>query len=176
MQLKKETFSWIKTIIVAVLVALFINNFIIVNAKIPTGSMENTIMTGDRVLAFRLAYIADSPKRGDIVVFKYPDDESQLFVKRIVGLPGEKIEIIEGKIYINDSKTPLEDEYVKQNPINGEDNLSYGPFEIPENAYFMMGDNRTRSHDSREWQNKFVYKDKIIGKAFFRYFPNPSML
>lgn len=83
---KEELVSWIKTIVLAVAIALFINFVIIVNATVPTGSMENTIMAGDRVIASRLSYTFSDPERGDVVIFKYPDDEDVLYVKRIIGL------------------------------------------------------------------------------------------
>ncbi len=86
-KVKDEIISWVLTIAIALIVAFAINSFVIVNAKVPTGSMENTIMPKDRFIANRLAYINDSPERGDIVVFKYPDDESVLYVKRVIGLP-----------------------------------------------------------------------------------------
>ena len=90
--------SWVVTVGAAVLLALLIKNFLIINADVPTGSMENTIMPGDRFIGSRITYHIVYPQRGDIVVFKYPDDESQVFVKRIIGLPGETVEIEDGKI------------------------------------------------------------------------------
>ena len=84
----KELFQWLIAILAAVAIALFVDNFLIVNAQIPSGSMENTIMTGDRVVGNRLSYLTKDPERYDVIIFKYPDDESQLFIKRIIGLPG----------------------------------------------------------------------------------------
>ncbi len=166
--LKKEIFSWIRTILLALCLAFFINNFIIVNATVPTGSMETTIMSDDRIIALRLNYYFTSPKRGDIVVFKYPDDPEQktLYVKRIIGLPGDKVEIYDGKVYINNSVEPLEDEYVTKSATG-----DYGPFEVPEDCYFMMGDNRDNSLDSRFWADKYVKRNKILGKVIFGYYP-----
>ena len=163
---KKEALDFIKTIIIAVLVAFIIVKFIIVNAVIPTGSMKNTIMPNDRIIAFRLAYTFSEPKRGDIVVFKAPDEEDVLFVKRIIGLPGETINIIDGKVYIDNNETPLDDSYILEK-MEG----SFGPYTVPEGCYFMLGDNRNDSKDSRYWENKFVEKDKILGKAIFKYYP-----
>lgn len=82
-----------------------------INARVPSGSMEQTIMTGDRVFGNRLAYKNKEPERFDIVIFKYPDDPSQLFVKRVIGLPGETVNIVDGKVYINDSEEPLDDSF-----------------------------------------------------------------
>ena len=110
----QEILSYIKILAVAVIVAFLFTRFIIVNAQVPSGSMENTILTGDRLIGFRLAYLFHEPERGDIVIFKYPDDESENFVKRVIGLPGEKVTIKDSKIYINDSKEPLKETYLKE--------------------------------------------------------------
>ena len=175
----RELFQWVAAIVAAVLIALAIDNFVIVNAQIPSGSMENTIMTGDRIFGFRMAYGINfdffgthvskkmkDPERYDIIIFKYPDDESQLFIKRIIGLPGETVEIRDGKIYLNGSDEPLEDVQTKETMVG-----SFGPYTVPENSYFVMGDNRNDSKDSRYWTNTFVTKDEILGKAIFRYWP-----
>lgn len=161
----KEIFSWVKTIGFALILAFLINKLIIVNATVPTGSMENTIMPKDRIVAFRWSYLFDDPDRGDIVVFKYPDDEQVLYVKRVLGLPGETIEMKDGKVYLNGSEEPLEEDYLKEEAYG-----DYGPYTVPENCYFMMGDNRNNSLDSRFWTHKFVEEDKILGKVFFKYY------
>ena len=140
-----------------VAVVVVFNSFIVVNMKIPSGSMEDGIQVGDRIFANRLSYVNSEPERMDIVVFRYPDDRSQLFIKRIIGLPGETVNIVDGKVYINDSETPLDDSFIKE-PMRG----SYGPFEVPEGHYFMLGDNRNKSHDSRKWENKYVPKEDIL--------------
>ena len=168
---KREVFSWIACIVVTILLTEFILNFVIINANIPSGSMENTIMTNDKLIALRTSYWFNDPKRGDIIIFKYPDDESQLFIKRIIGLPGDKVEIKNGKVYINDSETPLDDSFVPETPLG-----SFGPYEVPENCYFMMGDNRNNSKDYRYWTNTFVRFDEIVGKAEIRYFPSIKLL
>lgn len=164
---KSEIMEWIIVIEVAVVFAVILNMFIIVNATIPTASMETTIMTGDRVFGSRLAYIKEDPERGDIVMFKFPDDEKQLFIKRIIGMPGETLEMKDGKIYIDGSEASLEEPYLRVVPVG-----DFGPVTIPEDAYFMMGDNRNNSADSRYWNNPFVYRDKIVGKAVLKYFPS----
>ena len=99
----KTILEYVISIGIAIVVALLINNFILLNAKVPSGSMENTIMTGDRLFGFRLSYLMEDPKRGDIVIFKYPDNESINYIKRIIGLPGETVTIKDSKVYINDS-------------------------------------------------------------------------
>ena len=159
-------------IIIVVVIVTLVNSVVLINAKIPSESMEKTIMTGDRIFGFRLAYglnldffgheiskkIKD-PERFDIVIFKYPDDESKLFIKRVIGLPGEKVQIKDGKVYINDSEIPLDDSFV------------------PENSYFVLGDNRNHSKDSRCWKStSFVTFDEIVGKAVIRYYPSVKLL
>lgn len=175
--------DWVIVIVVALAVALFINFFIIVNSTVPTGSMENTIMSGSRMIGFRIAYLFGEPKRGDIIVFRYPDDPSQYFVKRVIGLPGETVEVIDGITYVDGVQ--LEEDYInddywieydliKDDPAAVEaQGLRYnaGPYTVPEDSYFMMGDNRGNSRDSRMWDNKFVTKDKIVGKAWLCYWP-----
>ena len=164
----KEILSWILYFVAAILAALFIKNCLIINMHVPTGSMENTIMPGDRLIGNRLAYIKDGPERGDVVVFKYPDDEKETYVKRVIGLPGETVEIRDAKIYINGSEEPLEEDYLKEDWI-----VATGPytFEVPEGHYLVMGDNRNDSWDARYWTNTYVARDKILGKAVFTYWP-----
>ena len=166
----ERTFPMLIAILAAVAIALFVDNFLIVNAQIPSGSMENTIMTGDRVVGNRLSYLTKNPKRYDVIIFKYPDDESQLFIKRIIGLPGETVEIRDGHIYIDGSSEPLEDVETKEYMVG-----NYGPYTVPEGCYFVMGDNRNDSKDSRYWIHPYVSKDKILGKAVFRYWPITEM-
>lgn len=164
----REVLSWLITILLAVLAALVIKNFIIINANIPSGSMENTIMEGDRIFGFRLAYHDKAPKRGDIVIFKYPDDEEENYIKRVIGLPGETVLIRDAKVYIDGSPVPLEEDYLKE-----EWTVATGPytFQVPENSYLVLGDNRNNSQDARYWDNTYVSEDKILGKAIFRYYP-----
>lgn len=166
----KELLQWAGVFAGAFILALLINRFLIVNAQIPSGSMEDTIMTGDRIFGNRLTYLVSDPERFDIIIFKYPDDESQLFIKRIIGLPGETVEIHDGNIYINGSSEPLQDVSIKE-PMIG----NYGPYTVPEGCYFVMGDNRNDSKDSRFWEHTYVSRDEILGKAFFRYWPFDSI-
>lgn len=165
-----EVWEYVKMIIFVVVFVFIINNFLIINANIPSESMENTIMTGSQILGNRLSYLKENPHRYDIVIFKYPDNEAKLFIKRIIGLPGETVEIRDGKVYINGQEEPLDDSYIPE-PMEG----SFGPYEVPENCYFMLGDNRNGSKDSRFWDNTYVKKDQILGKAVFRYYPFDSI-
>ncbi|MDR1706195.1 MAG: signal peptidase I [Clostridiales bacterium] len=161
-----EIVDWIKVALLGFLAALFIGNFIIVNASVPSGSMMDTIPEKSRIVAFRLSYLMSEPQRFDVVVFWYPDDEKVLFVKRIIGMPGERLDIRDGKVYINGADEPLDDSFVKGVPVG-----SSGTYNIPEGCYFMMGDNRNNSEDSRLWKNTFLEKSKILGKVIFMYYP-----
>lgn len=167
----EELWEYVKMIVFVVVIVFIINNVLLINARIPSESMEKTIMTGDRVFGNRLAYMTKDPERFDIVIFKFPDDESQLFIKRVIGLPGETVTIKDGKVYINDSEEPLDDSFVVETPVG-----DFGPYKVPEGSYFMLGDNRNHSRDSRYWINSFVEKDKILGKAVLRYFPSPKLI
>ena len=165
---KAEIISWIQIIVAAVIIALVLNNFIIANSRVPTGSMETTIMPKSRVIGSRLSYISSDPQRGDVVIFHFPDDPTgkTYYVKRVIGLPGETVTVVDGKVFIDDSDTPLDEPYLSE-PMEG----SWGPYEVPEDSYFMMGDNRNNSLDARFWENQYVKKDKIIAKVLFSYFP-----
>lgn len=162
----KEIWDYAKIIVVVFAIAFLLGHFVYLNARIPSGSMEQTIMTGDRVFGNRLAYKTKDPERFDIVIFEYPDDPSQLFVKRIIGMPGDTVNIVDGKVYINDSKEPLDDSFCPEEALG-----SFGPYEVPEGCYFMLGDNRNHSADSRYWQNTFVEKDAILAEVAVRYWP-----
>lgn len=120
-------------------------------------------------MGLRLYYDFKEPERGDIVIFKYPDDESVDYLKRIIGLPGETVEIISGKVYINGEL--LDEPYLSEEPTG-----DFGPYQVPEDSYFMLGDNRAVSKDSRYWHNTYVKKDKIIAKAFVMYWPSLKWL
>ena len=170
--LLSEILSWISVIVIAAIIALVLNNFIIANSRVPSASMENTIMTNDRIIGLRMAYLFSDPQRGDIVIFKFPDDEKVYYVKRIIGIPGDTVDIINGKVYLNNSKTPLDEPYIK------EAMLPEAPmhFEVPDGGYFCLGDNRNSSKDARRWINTYGHKDKIISKVVLRYFPNIQLL
>lgn len=171
----REAISFMTPIVVALIIAIFLKTCIFANIVIPTGSMLNTIQEGDRIIASRLAYINDEPQRYDIIIFKYPDDETQLFAKRIIALPGETIEVKNGIVYITDkngNKSTARTDFITNCIPTG----NFGPYTVPLGNYFVMGDNRNDSWDSRYWDNKTVKKGKIIGKVKFRYFPNPGKI
>lgn len=152
----------IETILWALVIALILRTFVVQAFWIPSRSMVPTLQIGDRVLVAKFWYHFQEPKRGQIFVFKYPVDPSRDFVKRIIGLPGDTVEIRDGYVYINGN--PLSEDYV-----SNRDNYSMEPVKIPPGHYFAMGDNRPNSADSRFWG--FVPEDNIRGPVFFRYWP-----
>ncbi len=164
----KEILSWVIPFASALVVALLLKNYVIINADIPTGSMENTIMPGNRLIGSRLSYLKDGPERGDIVIFRYPDNEEELYVKRVIGLPGETVDVRDGHIYIGGSEVPLTEDYLKE-----EWTVATGDyhFQVPEDSYLMLGDNRNDSWDARYWNNTYVQREKILGKAVVIYWP-----
>ena len=163
----RELFQWVAAIVAAVLIALAIDNFVIVNAQIPSGSMENTIMTGDRVIGNRFAYSFSDPQRFDIIIFRYPDDESQLFIKRIIGLPGETVQIKNGSVYINGELLKAENGLAEAT-IAG---AAEYPVELGDDEYFLLGDNRESSEDSRFSGIGNIKRENLIGRVWLRFQP-----
>lgn len=167
---KKELLSWVLIIAVAYVLAFFITHVIIIKTEVISGSMISTLNVDDKVVGNRMAYWFKDPARGEIIFFEYPDDETKIYVKRIIGLPGETVEIIDGKVYVDGSL--IEEDYLNE-PMKKE---NFGPYNVPENSYFVMGDNRNISVDSRYWTNKFVTRDEICGKAWLRYYPSIDLV
>lgn len=163
-------FPFIKAAVCALIAALFISNFVLINAKIPSSSMEGTIMTGDRLIGNRLAYVLGKPHRGDVVIFYAPDQVKTLYIKRVIGMPGETVEIRDGRIFINGSA--LREPYIKEPMDPGE----IGTYTVPDGSYFLLGDNRRHSNDGRYWHNHYVDAGKIIARAEIRYFPKISLI
>jgi len=173
--------EWVESIIVAFLLAMVIRTFIIQAFKIPTGSMKPTLVEGDLILVNKFIYGAkvplteiqlpavQKPKRGDVIVFIYPEDPQKDFIKRLIGLPGEKVEIKNGTIYINDKP-------VTEKGFGQRFYYNYGDFQkegytvtVPKDNYFVLGDNSRSSKDSRYWG--FVPKENILGEAILIYWP-----
>lgn len=170
--LGQHLLSWGKTLLAAFVLAMLIKTFLVVNAVVVSGSMEETIMTGDRVMCNRLSYAVGEPKRFDIIAFDFTQGgEDSIYVKRIIGLPGETVEILDGRVYIDGGSQPLEDDFV-----NGIPKGDHGPFLVPEDCVFVLGDNRNSSYDSKSWPDPYLPMDQILGKAIFRYYPSPKML
>ena len=189
-RVKKEVFSYIRMLVIVVVAVVILTQFVIINARIPSGSMEDTIMTGDRVIGLRFSYRLKDPKRGDIVLFEYPVDPEKLYIKRCIGLPGETVTIRHGGVYINDSETPLQEDYLPEEWTIENDGYT---FTVPEGCFLMLGDNRNYSEDARYWAEcalheglaeneeeaqEYVYvrKKQIKGKAVWKYFRRPEIL
>ncbi len=204
----RPRFETLRAVFWAALIALAIRSFVVEPFKIPSGSMIPTLLVGDYVLVNKFAYgvrlpftgqlliPVGAPKRGDVMVFRFPDDPSQDFIKRVIGMPGDRIEIRDRLLYING--TVVEDspqgEYVYPSGDNSEPRVAQrflehnpegveytvlrftpegaprmeptGPWIVPEGEYFMMGDNRDNSADSRRWRHSFVSPEAIKGRAF----------
>ena len=160
-----KNFKSLRFMLLIFLVTTFLMNYVLINAYIPSGSMENTIMTGDRVIGLRFIRHYN---RGDIVIFPDPDGGGYYLIKRIIGLPGDTVTIQGGTVSING--TPLEEPYLKET-MRKDESFS---ITVPDSGYFMMGDNRNDSFDARYWENKIVYEENITGKAVLRYWPVPS--
>ncbi|QSZ27391.1 signal peptidase I [Aceticella autotrophica] len=165
---RKEIISWILTIALAFIIAMFIRTYVFELVDVPTGSMLNTIQLGDKFIENKFIYRIEPIKRGDIVVFKFPDKPSTNFVKRVIGIGGDIIEIKNGILYRNGKE--VKEPYLKE-PMIG----TFGPYKVPPNHYFMMGDNRNQSYDSRYWTHKYVSRDAILGKIVFRIWPLDSI-
>jgi signal peptidase I len=180
---KKFIKEYLEPIVVAVLIAIFIRTFIIQAFKIPSSSMEPTLLVGDHLLVSKFIYgikipFADTklfqfknPKRGDIIVFIYPKDRSKDFIKRVIGTEGEKVEIIRNKIYIDDKliDDPWGYYYEGSNWTKYLQPMEkFGPVVVPKDSLFVLGDNRDNSQDSRFWG--FANINAVRGKAFIIYF------
>jgi signal peptidase I len=185
---KSTVREYFESFCVAVILALFVRTFVVQAFKIPTGSMENNLLVGDHLLVNKMVFAPtltglertllpiDPVKRGDILVFKFPEDPTRDFIKRVIGLPGDTIELKGKTVYING--TPLDEPYVRflfpdDLPagvgLSGSDpRRKYGPATVPADHFFMMGDNRDNSEDSRFWG--FMPRSYIKGKALFVYF------
>jgi len=182
-KLKKKSVvrEWVESIIVAFILAMFIRTFVVQAFKIPTGSMRSTLLEGDLILVNKFIYGAKipftnlnlpafrQPKRADVIVFMYPENPKKDFIKRLIGLPGESVEIKNGTIYINDS--PLTDPIFNQRYYYNRGNFaSEGQkINIPEDNFFVLGDNSASSQDSRYWG--FLPHKNILGKAILIYWP-----
>jgi signal peptidase I len=187
---KKSTLrEYFESIVIAVILAFFIRTFVVQAFKIPTGSMEENLLIGDHLLVNKFVYGATESRierallpmgtirRGDVIVFKFPEQPDRDFIKRVIGLPGETVEMREKKIYINGK--PLDEPYVHfLLPPGAQSEFSevtstdvrdnYRPVQVPPDHYFMMGDNRDNSQDSRYWG--FMPMSYVKGQALFIYF------
>jgi len=182
---KSQLRDWTEALIVAAILALIIRTFVVQAFKIPSGSMEDTLLIGDHLLVNKFIYgtqlpfsddpvlVIRQPERGDIIVFEFPEDKEKSyfkrrdFIKRVVGLPGDTIEIRNKNVFVNGER------YITPEAVYKDGNLTAGPRDnmppvtVPDDKYFVMGDNRDRSYDSRFW--RFVDRSAIKGLAFIKY-------
>jgi len=177
--------EYFESLVIAVALALFARTFVFQAFKIPTGSMEKNLLIGDHLIVNKMVFspaatgieralLPSRPiNRGDIIVFKYPKDPARDFIKRVIGLPGDRLELRKKKIYINDK--PLDEPYVQflmpapaDSARSDDVRVDYGPVTVPAEQYFMMGDNRDNSEDSRYWG--FMPASYVKGQALFIYF------
>ncbi len=183
---KSKTREYIESIVIAALIALVVRSFVIQAYKIPSGSMEPTLLVGDHLLVNRMSYVikmpfvdtvlfsTGKPQRGDIIVFRYPEDPSKDYIKRVIATEGESVEIKNKAIFINGKKISdtwgnfRPDSFTSRGllPFIDKDNIP--PITVPKDSYFVMGDNRDNSLDSRYWG--FVQKQHLVGKALIIYF------
>nr|WP_312577913.1 signal peptidase I [Sedimentibacter sp.] len=155
--------EWIIPILVALVIVLFLNKFVFILVTVPTGSMEDTIIPGDRLYVNEIFNI-DNVQRGDILVFRSIELENKRLVKRLIGLPGDTVEVKEnGSVFVNGEK--VDEPYVIESTGQAK------TFNVPDNCYFFLGDNRPISYDARFWNNPYISADQIIGKVVFRFFP-----
>jgi len=167
---KREIREWTESLIIALILALIIRTFVVQAFKIPTGSMTPTLLAGDRLLVNKFIYKFKEPQRGDIIVFRYPGDEKKDFIKRLIAVSGETVEIKAGDVYIDGKR--IEDPFIirKTNYYNKSPYGAAGrKIKVPADSYYVLGDNSASSRDSRYWG--FVPRKNLIGKAIFLYWP-----
>ena len=180
---KSLTREYVEAIVIAVLLAVVIRTLVIQAFTIPSGSMMDTLLVGDYILVNKFIYGAEvpftdrhlpgirQPRRGDIIVFRYPQDESRDFIKRVVAVEGERVQVRDNRVLVNGQ--PLDEPYVRPGSFSATPSNHCGyvyacdPVVVPPGSYFVMGDNRDNSQDSRYWG--FVKREKIRGKAFLIY-------
>ncbi len=166
--------EWGEPFVIAAILALLIRTFLMGPYKIPSGSMIPTLLIGDRIFVDKVSYRFRTPQRGDIIVFKSPEEPKKDFVKRLIGFEGDKIEIRSGKVYINDKILDVEPfSKIYYYNTDHDDKAKYGKTDqlisVPEDHFFVLGDNSNNSSDSRFWG--FVPEKNLVGKAFLIWWP-----
>ncbi|BCJ85229.1 signal peptidase I [Effusibacillus dendaii] len=165
---KNETWEWIKSLGIAIILALAIHQFVFAQFMVDGESMMPTMQNQERLIVNKLIYHIHSPQRGEIIVFQYPSDTTKDFIKRVIGLPGDTIEVKGGKVYRNGQA--LNEPYLGE-PTFG----AYGPVTVPTGKVFVMGDNRNNSKDSRDPSVGFVPDNLVVGRADLIFWPVSNM-
>lgn len=168
----------IETVVIAIFIFVVVYFFLLQPHQVRGESMMPTFTDGEYILTDKLSYRFHNPERGDVIVFRSPQNESIDFIKRIIGLPGERVEVIGGKVEVINGNFPqgltLNETYIAGDPTKPGSQIKEGePYTVPADEYFVMGDNRARSSDSREFGA--IKKSSIIGRAWIRYWPLPSL-
>jgi len=163
--------EWVDSIVIAFVLAIVIRTFVVQAFKIPSGSMRMTLIEGDRILVNKFIYRFREPKRGDAIVFKYPENPKKDFIKRLIATGGETVEIKSGRIYVDgemvgDPSSMISRLYYYNRGQFGQEGK---PLKVPDDAFYVLGDNSQSSRDSRYWG--FVPKRNLVGKAFLIYWP-----
>lgn len=169
---KSELREYIEAFVVAVILALFIITFIAQSFLVQGSSMEPSLTHGQRLLVDKISLRFVEPRRGEVVVFRYPADHRRKFIKRIIGRPGDEIIINQGQVFVNSER--LEEPYINGPTFGAFGNPRFGPVVVPPHSFFVLGDNRRNSDDSRYPDVGFVSFDHLIGRALFVYWPIPS--
>lgn len=186
----RELLSWLEIVVAAIAISFFLTRVVLVNAVVPSSSMETLLSPGDRFFGNRLSYLFSEPERFDVVIFQYPIDEEENYVKRVIGLPGETVKIENARIYIDGATEPLKENYLPEEWLVENDGFT---FEVPKDCYLMLGDNRNVSADARYWAEEayenglaasieeaqvytYVHEEQILGKAIFTYWPHFQLL
>jgi len=183
--------DYAEALIIAVIFAIFVRTFVVQAFKIPTGSMEDNLLVGDHILVNKFLYAPTASRleewllpvrdvrRGDVVVFKYPDDPSRDFIKRCVGVPGDEVELVDKRLYVNGAQVDDASYTLHSDPrvysrssylppsYSRRDN--FGPYLVPADSYFCLGDNRDNSRDSRFWRHTTVPREYLKGRALMIY-------
>jgi signal peptidase I len=165
-------YEWTPTLLISLVLAFTLRSYAVASFFIPSGSMENTLRRGDLLIADKLSYklLHNDPKRGEVMIFQYPGDKRLDYIKRVIGLPGDVVEVRDGHVYVNGKE--LHEVYVKEAPFS-----TWGPEQVPggdtpdhsDDMYFVMGDNRNHSSDSRVWG--YVPRRNFEGRALFVFWP-----
>lgn len=158
-KMRQEIWEWVKSLAIAVVIALLLKQYVLFLPKVPTGSMVPTIGLDERILVDKLTYRFAPIQRGEIVVFPQPDNTDELYVKRVIGLGGETVDIHDGQVFINGN--PLDEPY-----LHVVTQGRFGPYQVPEGQLFLMGDNRNNSRDSRYWiKTHYIRMQDVQGRA-----------